>query len=231
MTEMWGEASAVILADQVPACRAQALAPARHHASSAGSSHWCRLTWELSGAQVSPMWVLKQKLWALKPGLSPVMMRSWVIAPSHCWVKLQAPPNQKAWPEQLGSCLVQQYLSRAQQTADGLHSRASGTAEPGNWGCRSAWIRTTKTKASPAFRLILPPCLGREANSQPHLLLNTVCSPPNHGIEAHGKLPSPSNSTWTESKTGGPVWPGLQKQAVQALGPILLPYQEREANS
>lgn len=24
---------------------------------------------------------------------------------------------------------------------------------------------------------------------------------------------------------------GLQKQAVQALGPILLPYQEREANS
>ena len=75
MIEMWGEASAVILADQVPACRAQAVAPASHYASSAGASRWCGLTWELSGAQVSPMWVLKPKLWALKP-LSPLMMRS-----------------------------------------------------------------------------------------------------------------------------------------------------------
>ena len=160
MIEMWGEASAVILADQVPTCRAQAVAPASHHASSAGASRWCGLTWELSGAQVSPMWVLKPKLWALKP-LSPLMMRSWVIAPSHCWVKLPAPPNEKAWPEHLGSCLVQQCLSRAQQTADGLHSRARGTAEPGNWGCRSAWIRATKTKRLSSLQVDSPAMPGK----------------------------------------------------------------------
>ena len=49
MTEMWGEASTVILANQVPTCRAQAVAPASRCTSSAESRHWCHLTWELSG--------------------------------------------------------------------------------------------------------------------------------------------------------------------------------------
>ena len=157
--------------------------PSQPLCPSAESSHWHRLTWELSGVQVCLIWVLKQRYLALEPGLSPRMQGSWVLTPTDCWVKLPAPPDQKAWPEHLGSCIAWQYLS----TESGRQSWQ--TAEQSQWLCSARELRVQvslnqdhQQRAFLALELVLPQCPGREPNSQPHSLLNTPCSPPDHGI-------------------------------------------------